>query len=175
MADYENLEIGMKALIPSPSEGEWRYLFLRRAKNGLLDIPGGRMDTNKEGGELEEPNEALAREVREETGLNIVGEGDDAPRPIALYKINRQPEKLNVIRITNLAKVAIGPALPSHEHMNYLWLTRSEALEQGVDDSLRALLSDERKFAFEKTVSPANLSLSEISLLMSPHEHREAA
>ena len=80
-----------------------------------------------------------------------------------------------MIRVINIAKIAIGPPLLSDEHLNYQWLTRQEALRQGADESLRKLLSDERMFAFERLVAPTGLNPSEIARLMHSREHRKAA
>lgn len=69
MEDYFHL--GVKALIQNAQ----KELLLLRRRSLVWDLPGGRI---QKGETLEE---ALAREVYEETGLNIIS----APQPVFMF------------------------------------------------------------------------------------------
>jgi 8-oxo-dGTP pyrophosphatase MutT (NUDIX family) len=168
MGEQQSPEIGMKALIASPTGKEWRYLFIVRRKNGKLDVPGGRVEEKDSETALKRYNDAhqapklgLGRDVQEETGLVLELDGEDEPVPIDLCRITR-PEKRDVVRITNLAKLAVGPIKLSDEHTDFMWLTRKEALERNTDESLERLLKDDQLFEFERLGAPEELSLQAI-------------
>ena len=117
------LQVGVKILIQSP-EGE--YLFLKRHKflehggHATWDIPGGRIESH------EPLMEALRREVKEETGLEVVG----APRLLAAQDIIIEEKGLHVVRLTYAGK-AEGEICLSDEHTAYEYMSVDEAKASG--------------------------------------------
>lgn len=121
------LQVGVKALIKN-SEGKFLVLERSLAKYPEVpnrwDIPGGRIDA---GTSL---LENLAREIKEETGLILVGE----PHLLAAQDILRIPGR-HVVRLTYLVSVEKGePKLNGEEHDRYDWFTVEELRTRaGVD------------------------------------------
>lgn len=95
-------------------------LLLRRAASsshdpGLWELPGGKMDYG------EVLTEALAREVREETGL-VVSVG----RPILTWHFTKDP--FWVTGVTFVCDCTGGEIELSDEHSEAAWVTPEEAL-----------------------------------------------
>lgn len=94
------LQVGVKALI---KDDQGRYLFLKRAlpyegdTKCKWDIPGGRIEPG------EPIFDALAREIKEETSLNMKGE----PKILYAQDILRINEK-HIVRLTFEARVELG-------------------------------------------------------------------
>lgn len=125
------LQVGVKALI---KQGD-SYLFLRRSKAFKAgpqkwDIPGGRI-------EPDEPlHEALAREVLEETGLDL----DSVGELLAAQDIFVQEKDLHAVRLTYVAS-ASGDTVISDEHDKFSWMTMEQIIaEPHVDKYLREVL-----------------------------------
>ncbi len=124
------LQVGVKVLLKNP---EGKYLLMRRSPYeergvGKWDIAGGRIEA---GTSL---MENLAREVKEETGLGIIGE----PKLLAAQDII-WPDR-HVVRITYTAEVSGEPKL-SPEHDEYRWFTYEEMkILDEMDDYLKKLL-----------------------------------
>jgi len=118
------LQVGVKALI---NDGQNRYLFLKR-KNPYQneseprwDIPGGRINAG------EPMAEALAREIKEETGLIMKG----VPRVLYAQDILRVEDR-HVVRLTfevgaELGEIKLDPNDPGGTgHDQYRWVPRDE-------------------------------------------------
>jgi 8-oxo-dGTP diphosphatase len=130
------LQVGVKVLIKN---AEGKYLLLQRAAamdnetEAHWDIPGGRIKP-------EEPLlEALAREVTEETGLNLTG----TPHLLSAQDIFVPSKELHVVRLTYIVD-GNGEATVSHEHQNVQWATLHEALGINLDPYLRGILSQQK-------------------------------
>lgn len=112
------LQVGVKAFIKN-SEG--LYLLLLRAKpyegntKCRWDIPGGRINTG------EELHKALAREIKEETGLNLKG----VSQVIYAQDILRTAGK-HIVRLTYTAKATGKVKLDPKEHSDFGWFTLDE-------------------------------------------------
>ncbi|MBU6321392.1 MAG: NUDIX domain-containing protein [Patescibacteria group bacterium] len=126
------LQVGVKALLKNP---EGKLLLLKRSAekygktNGSWDIVGGRIDP---GSALVEN---LAREIREETGLPLLGE----PRLVAAQDI-LAPER-HVVRLTYVARTEGEPVLDTSENSAYRWLTFAElAAEPDLDVFVKTLI-----------------------------------
>lgn len=127
------LQVGVKLLIKNTNE---QYLFIRRApsfKPGeqKWDIPGGRIEPD------ESLEEALAREVLEETGMKLQG----TPALLAAQDIFVPAKDLHVVRLT-YAGTADGEVVISDEHSEFRWMTKAEA-QEGLLDSYIAKIDDE--------------------------------
>ena len=123
------LQVGVKALIKND---KGQYLFLRRSERMQAetephwDIPGGRIDP------AERLEQALAREIAEETNLTLSG----VPQLIAAQDILVPAKDLHVVRLTYVAN-AHGEIAVSDEHQEYVWMTNEEALASHLDPYIR--------------------------------------
>ncbi len=131
------LEVGVKVFLKNKN----KYLFLKRAKpypNQTIckwDIPGGRINPG------EEVLKALAREVKEETGLILKG----IDKILSIQDIKRVAGK-HTVRITflvniNGTKVKLDPA----EHQNYQWLIIPEFKKLKYDRYLSPVIKENFK------------------------------
>lgn len=69
-------------------EKNQKFLFQKRKDNGKWDLPGGGIETD------EDPREAMAREVFEETGINLKEENEEIKNIPQIAKlIQSLPEK----------------------------------------------------------------------------------
>lgn len=125
------LQVGVKILLKSGSD---KYLFLKRAesfKPGVQkwDIPGGRINVD------ETLDDALAREVYEETALKI-----DSYELLAAQDIFVEDKDLHVVRLTYIGK-AIGDEITiSDEHSEYKWMTKQQVINEPLDKYLMQLI-----------------------------------
>ena len=92
-----------------------RVLAIRRADNGQVQIPGGILE------EAETIEAGLAREVREETGLEVRIEA-----PTGIYK----HLKLGVVALVFRCALVSGEEALSEETTEVLWLTPDEATQE---------------------------------------------
>lgn len=126
------LQVGVKALIQNEA-GE--YLFIRRdpkkypETDAHWDVPGGRIDPS------EELHEALAREIREETGLVLTG----ILTLLAAQDIMVPSKELHVVRLTYAAS-AHGQIDLGDEHLESAWMSRETALCDNLDRYVRGVL-----------------------------------
>lgn len=117
MFNSMELQVGVKVLLKN-SEG--KYLFLKRSDKkypevgAKWDIVGGRIEAGKP------LLENLKREVRERTGLDLVGE----PKLIAAQDILRGGKK-HVVRLTYTANIEGNPKLDD-DHTEFGWFTVEE-------------------------------------------------
>lgn len=112
------LEVGVKAFI---RRSDGKFLVLQRAKpypdSEILrwDIPGGRIVPG------EEMEQALEREIREETGLKL----KRVEKILAAQDILRVEGK-HTVRITFLAKATGEVKIDPQEHIGFRWANLSE-------------------------------------------------
>ena len=118
------LQVGVKAVI---EDADGRILLLQRSKpfhgEDFLrwDIVGGRIDPG------EELEKALAREIKEETGLTLT----NVKRVVYVQDILHNP-KLHVVRITYEVE-ADGDITLSDEHTKYEWFKREDIPREMTD------------------------------------------
>jgi 8-oxo-dGTP diphosphatase len=111
-----DLQVGVKILLKN-SGG--KYLLLRRAKEKYpdvkdgWDIPGGRINVDTD------LLENLKREIKEETGLELIGE----PRLVAAQDIMK-PDK-HVVRLTYVGE-GDGEIILSDEHDAFDWFSKED-------------------------------------------------
>lgn len=129
------LQVGVKVLLKN-SGG--KYLMIKRSltkypnAKGRWDSVGGRINAGI--GLLEN----LAREVKEETGLKILGK----PELIAAQDILRVPGK-HVVRLTYIARSKGKIELDKEENDEFRWLTLEEIKDLGdLDIYLKELLDN---------------------------------
>jgi 8-oxo-dGTP diphosphatase len=119
--------VTQKAVVKDDGE----VLVVRDANDGDWEFPGGRIDRK------ERPREALLREVREETALEV-----QVSEPVftASKKRNKKKGKFFVYYAATTADRAVSL---SDEHTDHRWLPPSEA---------RPLLNDRRATALDRAV-----------------------
>lgn len=126
------LQVGVKVLIHRDDD---KYLFLRRSatfKTGpqKWDIPGGRIEPDEPLGV------ALAREVYEETGLQLTSTDE----LLAAQDIFVPNKEIHVVRLTYAGR-ADGDVIISDEHDDYQWMTlEAIGAESHVDSYLKEVL-----------------------------------
>ncbi|MFC1612303.1 NUDIX domain-containing protein [Patescibacteria group bacterium] len=132
------LQVGVKAFLKNKED---KYLLLKRStekypeiKEDLWDIVGGRIDA---GVPL---IEALKREIKEETGLEL----NSSPDLIAAQDILHVPGR-HVVRLT-FTGVIDGEPILSDEHSEYGWFTIDEIKQkEGMDKFFKEIISKEIK------------------------------
>jgi 8-oxo-dGTP diphosphatase len=119
--------VTQKAVVKDDGE----VLVVRDANDGDWEFPGGRIDRK------ERPREALLREVREETALEV-----QVSEPVftASKKRKKKKGKFFVYYAATTADRAVSL---SDEHTDHRWLPPSEA---------RPLLNDRRATALDRAV-----------------------
>ena len=105
------VRVALKAII----EQDGKILVIKRSANDDIDkstwdIPGGKIDFG------EKPEEALSREIMEETGLKV-----RLIRPFRTWAFMAN-EETQVVGITFLAKYVSGEVKLSEEHEIYKWI-----------------------------------------------------
>jgi 8-oxo-dGTP pyrophosphatase MutT (NUDIX family) len=118
-----------------------RQLFLKRQSSildgGTWGVPGGKLEKG------ESPKQAVMREVREETGIDLQPDSIQFLRTVYV----RYPEMdfiyhMFQVALDDLPQVTIDP----HEHVDFRWMTLDEALTlpliRGEDECLKLLYSD---------------------------------
>jgi ADP-ribose pyrophosphatase YjhB (NUDIX family) len=116
------LQVGVKAFLKN---GEGRILVLKRSAKmypkvtGSWDIVGGRIDAGM-------PLIVnLRREIKEETGLEMIGE----PRLVAAQDILRTEGK-HVVRLSYIGEIE-GDPLIGEEHEEFGWFSLDELRQLG--------------------------------------------
>lgn len=107
--------VATKAIIKN-SEGKYLIL-LKSSKEDInpntYDIPGGRMSFG------EKPEEAVVREVKEETGLNV--------KPQKVFEVwTFTKEDFQLVGINFLCELTDGDITLSEEHDEANWYSKSE-------------------------------------------------
>lgn len=126
------LQVGVKVLL---RDAKGNYLLLHRSPEkypgtaGTWDIPGGRINP---GTSL---LENLKREVKEETGLSVVGE----PKLIAAQDILRGEK--HVVRLTYVGEASGEVQLDTEENDSFEWSSKEEMKENAdLDVFLKEVL-----------------------------------
>ncbi len=127
------LKVGVKIILRNK---DGKHLVLRRSAEkypeaglDLWDIAGGRIEP---GSTL---IDNLKREIKEETGLDLIGE----PDLIHAQDILRVTGK-HVVRLTYIGD-GDGEIVLSDEHDDYKWLTIDELVQlEGLDNYLKEVL-----------------------------------
>lgn len=109
---------------------------------GLWELPSGKKE------DLETAEDSLVREVKEETGLDIL--------PVAPFDVfNYQIEKPDVIKDSTQINYLVKPVndqdelnvILSDEHQNYKWITIDEIDIYNLSDSIKLVLKKAFKIA----------------------------
>jgi 8-oxo-dGTP pyrophosphatase MutT (NUDIX family) len=93
-----------------------KYLFVKTSQKGLLDLPGGRADSDEGKVPIKK---ILEREVREELGDKVKYR---LAGPVLQYRRYSQKYKIYVLITAYRAEYVSGPIVLSTEHKNYEWL-----------------------------------------------------
>lgn len=101
-----------------------QVLLLRRSDDdpwmpGSWGLPGGKLEKD------EDPDDAIKREVKEETNLDV-----DIIQPFSVYKFFKETSGVDVVTIKYLAHYKSGEVKLSSEHKHFAWF----AVEQLPDD-----------------------------------------
>lgn len=106
-----------------------KILVLKRSitddhKPGVWETPGGGME------QMESPQEALVRELFEETGLQV-----NVLEPFNVFTFKKDNGEFK-IGITFLCEYVSGAVVLSHEHTEYKWIDPQEFAKLGSVSSL---------------------------------------
>lgn len=112
METCQQFRIAVRGFVTDP---EGNILMLKRSKPargemGFWELPGGGLDHG------EAPQEALVREILEETGICAT-----VKEPLLVWHYLRSPD-LQIIGMTFHCQYVSGHVCLSHEHDDFLWL-----------------------------------------------------
>jgi 8-oxo-dGTP pyrophosphatase MutT (NUDIX family) len=132
--------VAVGAMIEHESSGK---IFLAKRADTADYLPGIWEDIGGRIKQFEEPEEALRREVSEETGLDI-----EILKPLTIfhdYRGKRIAEN-ELLIITYWCKARSNQVVLSNEHSAYQWVSPEEALELvehiGVRRDIQALIAE---------------------------------
>jgi len=136
------LEFSAGVLVYKYEDGEYRFLFLKR-EEGFLDLPKGHIEKG------ESAEQAAIRETKEESGLKV--EID----PFYRYKVHywfydgsekiKKENTIFIARVPDSAKVKV-----SYEHIGYVWLNYSAAMQLEKFKDTKELLKDAYEYIQKK-------------------------
>ena len=126
-AQEDHFYLGVKALI---CNDEGQLLLLKRNPNrlksikGVWDLPGGRVQKN------ESLEDALKREVREETGLNNIVCICPFKMVLSPIRLPTPDGDVGLVLATYVCQVGDGESIClSDEHIDFEWFEPSQAAE----------------------------------------------
>lgn len=124
-----SLVVAVGAIVRN-SDGQ--VLLIQRGDNGLWAIPGGAQELG------ETPSQAVVREVREETGLDVVVTGIDGvysdPRHVIAYDDGEVRQEFSIVCH---ARLVDGVRRPSAEASQVRWVAPTQVDEFAIEPSMR--------------------------------------
>ena len=129
----EKMYVSNKALLVS-SEGK---ILVMHLKDGRWDLPGGRMD------EGEQMRDGLARELREETGIEIDA-AKARPFFVGTYSYEGTPSE-SVASVFYIVPTIVTDVTLSDEHGGYEWIDPRRPLPDGVYAPVAEIIEAYRK------------------------------
>lgn len=118
------------------------FLVVRRAAHdshpNIWELPGGAIDHG------EHPKEGMKREIKEETGLDVM-----VKYPLAAsYVYSTKDPYLQVIRLAYLCELEDSnqDVLLSEEHSSYQWISNIDEIEGKVSDFLQEIMEEVEKY-----------------------------
>lgn len=108
----------------------------------LWEIPSGKREP------FEKSQDALVREVKEETGIDVI---PIMPASVFEFKVEKENELRDTTQISFLCKPIREPKIKlSEEHQNYTWISKNEIDKYGISDKIK------------KTIEQAFILLSKV-------------
>ncbi len=131
MDDFKQFRIAVRGLIYNQNN---EVLLLRRSRpargeTGYWELPGGGLDHG------ESPQQALLREIQEETRLEV-----EVGMPLLVWDYVRS-DQLQIIGMTFFCRWTSGNIGLSHEHDTYTWVTLEQISKYKVFPELQSEIS----------------------------------
>lgn len=126
-----NMEKKMYLAVKAIIEKEGKILIIKRAGSEdcfkeMWDIPGGGMKFG------ETPEEALKREVKEETNLEI-----EIVKPVRIWTFFKNNKNTQVIGVTMLCKYKDGRVKLGEEHVDFKWIKPEEIENYNIHEGIK--------------------------------------
>ena len=131
-----------KIVVAGVIHHEGKFLMLKRSNHenffpNKWELPGGKVEFG------EEPNHALTREIKEETGLEITA---FFPIKCTHYMIEKPEKKRHTIQIIYLTNTTNPTNVQlSTEHSQFQWIAINELNQLDTFEDVPAILQEARK------------------------------
>ncbi|PNP44149.1 hypothetical protein TGAMA5MH_04436 [Trichoderma gamsii] len=152
---YDKIVVGAATFRYAPNSTSPSILLLQRAAHELyfpnvFELPSGKVDPDDE-----TLKHALVREVKEETGLDIVEiHAELDPMTYSTEKTvvddsgNEVIVSKSVIQLNFIVSVSTGTVtLNANEHSNSRWATREDLSELKITDAMRVVIREALEWA----------------------------
>lgn len=133
-----------KVVVAGVINNNGKFLLLKRSSNESIfpekwELPSGKVNFG------EDPYDALKREIKEETGIDIL---NARPFMCTHYTIEKPDNKRHTVQIIYLADLSEKPGINielSNEHQAYKWISPKELKNLDTFDDMITILEEAEK------------------------------